>query len=1077
MSDDEYENEGDFDQDEVDDDRLNNVDESNALNSDTDDENFEDENGWVRIPVPMAQTAETALVMQCMDIDFYLGKPLPVNPSGKETIGYKKDTVGILRMFGVTPKGNSVCAHVHGFTHYMYCESPKNSITPAECASFLHELNRSVSAKYPWTKQTPVIAVVPVYAQTIMHYSFGKQATFLKIYVSEPRFQSSVREVLISGVFCIQGKYSYQTYESNMAFTMRYMIDNSIVGGNWLEMPGGTYSVRPRERRASRCQIEVDIFYTEIKSHESVGKWSKLAPLRIMSFDIECCGRIGHFPDPKHDAVIQIAVNLSVQGRKEGGTDEDEFASFAVEDRKRVFVLGSCEPIEGVEVVCFEEERLMLEAFARLVRACDPDIITGYNIQNFDGPYLLNRAAMLQSKQFTLLGRLRGVHSKLNTSVFESSAFGKRKSSEINYDGRVMMDVIQFMYRNHKLSSYSLNSVSAEFLDQQKEDVHYTMISVLHNGSAADRKRLAVYCVKDAVLPQLLMDKLLIVINYVEMARVTGVPVSYLFSRGQQIKVLSMIYRKTRDLHLLIPHIVRPKGPPPTDVGYEGATVLPPKQGFYKVPIATLDFASLYPSIMQAHNLCYSTLIQPHDVGRLHESDYEKTPTGHYFMRGDKCKGILPMILTELLAARSKAKKDMNAATDPLEKAVMNGRQLALKVSANSVYGFTGATIGALPCIAISASVTSFGRQMIEATKNYVEQNYPHTEVVYGDTDSVMVKFGVETVAEALALGREAAKRVTKSLFVSPISLEFEKVYCPYLLLNKKRYAGLYWTKPEKFDKLDVKGLENARRDNCALVRNTMTTCLEHIIIRQDIPTAVKHVQNTIADLLMNKIDISWLVITKSLSTDADQYKSKQVHAELAERMRKRDPGSAPVSGDRVPFVYITAAKNTPAYEKGEHPLYVMENNIPLDNLYYLENQLKKPMQRLFEHLIPNTRILFEGEHTLRVTKVTPSNNKGLMRFAVKKFTCMKCQAVLPDSHATCTACEKHLPKLLLDSQERAQEKETEYTKLLKQCSDCQGNMYEEVICSNADCEIFYKRLQVKKDLVKVKDTLARFTF
>jgi DNA polymerase delta subunit 1 len=339
------------------------------------------------------------------------------------------------------------------------------------------------------------------------------------------------------------------------------------------------------------------------------------------------------------------------------------------------------------------------------------------------------------------------------------------------------------------------------------------------------------------------------------------------------------------------------------------------------------------------------------------------------------------------------------------------------------------------------------------------------------------VKFGVDTVAEALALGKRAAKEVTAALFVAPISLEFEKVYRPYLLLNKKRYAGLYWTRPDKFDKLDVKGLENARRDNCALVRNTMTTCLEHIIIHQNVPVAVKHVQSTIKELLMNKIDLSWLVITKSLSTDAEQYGSKQVHAELAKKMQARDPGSAPVSGDRVPFVYVTAAKNTPAYEKGEHPLYVMEHNLPIDNMYYLENQLKKPMQRLFEHLIPNTRILFEGEHTLCVTKVTPSNNKGLMKFAVKKFTCMKCQAVLPDSYAICSSCVKHLPKLLLDSQERVQEKKAEYAGLLKQCSDCQGNLYEEVICSNADCEIFYKRLQVKKDVEKVENTLKRFNF
>jgi DNA polymerase delta subunit 1 len=130
------------------------------------------------------------------------------------------------------------------------------------------------------------------------------------------------------------------------------------------------------------------------------------------------------------------------------------------------------------------------------------------------------------------------------------------------------------------------------------------------------------------------------------------------------------------------------------------------------------------------------------------------------------------------------------------------------------VYGFTGATVGKLPCLQISSSVTSYGRVMIERTKQEVESKYTvengysHTaEVIYGDTDSVMVKFGVKTLKEAMELGREAAAFVTTK-FVRPINLEFEKVYFPYLLINKKRYAGLYWTNPDKYDKMDTKGIE-----------------------------------------------------------------------------------------------------------------------------------------------------------------------------------------------------------------------------------------------------------------------------
>merc|ERR1712176_717400 len=149
--------------------------------------------------------------------------------------------------------------------------------------------------------------------------------------------------------------------------------------------------------------------------------------------------------------------------------------------------------------------------------------------------------------------------------------------------------------------------------------------------------------------------------------------------------------------------------------------------------------------------------------------------------------------------------------------------------------------------------------------------------------------------AEAMKLGEEAADMVSQT-FISPIKLEFEKVYCPYLLMNKKRYAGLYWTNPVKYDKLDAKGIETVRRDNCALVRQVVDTVLNKILIDKSVDAAMEYVTKTIGDLLQNKVDLSLLVITKSLGKGANRedYAAKQAHVELAEKMRKRDPSTAP---------------------------------------------------------------------------------------------------------------------------------------------------------------------------------------
>lgn len=140
------------------------------------------------------------------------------------------------------------------------------------------------------------------------------------------------------------------------------------------------------------------------------------------------------------------------------------------------------------------------------------------------------------------------------------------------------------------------------------------------------------------------------------------------------------------------------------------------------------------------------------------------------------------------------------------------------------------------------------------------------------------------------------------------------------------------------------------RRDNCTLVVDVINTCLQKLLIDRDPEGATNYAKMVISDLLQNNVDISQLIITKELSKA--EYAAKQAHEELAKKMRKRDPGNAPKLGDRIPYVITAAAKNTPAFQKAEDPIYVLENNIPIDANYYLENQLSKPLLRIFEPIL-----------------------------------------------------------------------------------------------------------------------------
>lgn len=156
-------------------------------------------------------------------------------------------------------------------------------------------------------------------------------------------------------------------------------------------------------------------------------------------------------------------------------------------------------------------------------------------------------------------------------------------------------------------------------------------------------------------------------------------------------------------------------------------------------------------------------------------------------------------------------------------------------------------------------------------------QHFEGADVIYGDTDSVMVKFNIdesltrrEMIEQAMKLGKQAADMIS-SQFQKPIKLEFEKVYCPYLLVTKKRYAGLLYTKPDKPDKLDKKGIESVRRDNCLLIRTMLEDVLKIVMQDESLEKCAAYIKSRVSDLLQNKIDIGELVITKALTKKSDE--------------------------------------------------------------------------------------------------------------------------------------------------------------------------------------------------------------
>lgn len=225
---------------------------------------------------------------------------------------------------------------------------------------------------------------------------------------------------------------------------------------------------------------------------------------------------------------------------------------------------------------------------------------------------------------------------------------------------------------------------------------------------------------------------------------------------------------------------------------------------------------------------------------------------------------------------------------------------------------------------------------------------------------------------------------------------------------------------------------------------------------------------------------MSKLVITKALTKAETDYNNKQAHVELAERMKKRDAGSAPALGDRVAYVIVKGAGGAKNYERSEDPIFVLENNIPIDTKYYLENQLAKPLGRIFDPILGEKKAgqLLTGEHTRSISVAAPSLG-GLMRFAKRTQTCMGCKKPLVSNEemtgAVCENCRPRMGELYQKTLHKVSDLEVRFSRLWTQCQRCQGSMHCEVICSSKDCPIFYMRMKAKKDVVDAGKELTRF--
>jgi DNA polymerase delta subunit 1 len=629
----------------------------------------------------------------------------------------EKDETYHIYAFGATQDGKSVCIDIQQFTPYFYVKVPSDW-TDTDAV----QLTRKVEDILYWQKKF-LISTKLMEKKDIDGFNNHKKFKFVRFVFNNESAMKKTQWIFkkqIEGYESI--KFKLYDVKTGPLLTFTHIRD--ILMSGWVTIDNE--DLIEIEDEYSRCQICYGVKWKHIKPLDK----HTIAPFVTLSFDLECFSSIeGKFPDPEvaDDQIIQIGSG---------------FHKFGKEDVLRhVIVLGECDPVENCIIVSCETEEEVITKWVELVEQTDPDQFIGYNIDSFDWIYIWKRAELLDlTHVIGRLSRLESIPSEFKDDTMESKAYGLNIFRKIKTPGVGQMDLLHWFRKNTKLESYKLDFVSETYLGEKKRDIHFKQIFSMAgpDGTPSERAIIADYCGQDTFLPIRLMIKLFMFQNLIEMSKISRVCLTWLLTRGESIKVHSMIAYAARKENFLIPLASKI-----VNTDFEGATVLNPKRGAYLIPVSGLDFASLYPSIIIAHNLCPTTFVKLPKYDNIEGVDYSKFQwEGGNYKFVQNVKGLIPGILERLWEGRKHTKKLMAIEKDPDIKNILNSKQLAQKISMNSVYGSLGAASFSIPCKPISATTTYIGRQMIDHSKKCAEEFYDGTEkcdyikaeVIYGDS-------------------------------------------------------------------------------------------------------------------------------------------------------------------------------------------------------------------------------------------------------------------------------------------------------------------------------------------------------
>ena len=758
----------------------------------------------------------------------------------------------------------------------------------------------------------------------------------------------------------LEGETFCHVFNANADIFESFVLQRNIMGPCWLEIKNPDFK---QLQNATHCNVEVAVsspgYITPITTDLSPPTLNVLA-INVQSFMSMKSGK-------QEIGSVSLALYKDLPQDKPIGSGlkpTEETTLVRPPGASLAFPPGLKQLAQkkGMTLRTFNNERAMLNCLAAIVKKSDPDVFIGHRLENVTLDILMHRMYDLKVSTWSYFGRInrKQFPNKFGRTSGRNNMFYLREILQ----GRLVCDIANNMGQSltPKCQSWDLAEMYEIYCKKKYTPMEVNLANPAFGEDAGrllaaiNENRMAVKMISDVAfgIQILSLSKQLTNLAGNAWSRTLG---GTRAGRNEYI----LLHEFTRNGYIVPDKESRRQkrqgatGNEPATAAtgrkakYQGGLVFEPVKGLVKNYVTVMDFNSLYPSIIQEFNICFTTV----DRSKLAEDELPEVPSP------ETPRGVLPKLLHELVSRRREVKKLLKEPRISAQERIQYDiKQRALKVTANSMYGCLGYVNSRFYAKPLAMLVTNRGREILMDTRHLAESL--GVRVVYGDTDSVMVDTGCDTMKEALKFAEDFRKRVNDRYKLLEIGID--NVFKKMLLHAKKKYAAVNCTlnaEGKEETSLEVKGLDMKRREYCPLSKEVSIFILKKVLGDNDPEEALNSIYEYLEGITTkindNKIPMVKLKINTRLSKDPMQYPGGKTMPAVQVALRLRDQGKIVKAGSVITFIITNENLDEKASvaERARSIQEVLSNQSKYepDTNFYLEKQLFAPISRLLEKI------------------------------------------------------------------------------------------------------------------------------